>query len=167
LKLCYGLNIGTPAYHIKKKIPCFKIFSSFELWKNNPVSTRRYRFGNASSLLESVLVFELCIHRRHQRVNLRHVCSSFFSRPVQTSHHPLNRQQDNVHPLCVSWKQSYQLFSFCWLLSQNCPSRPRMLSLSGIWFWLGFSTIQCGLFLLLWCCSCTFHISDTPFLVTT
>ena len=102
LKLCYGLNIGTSAYHIKKKIPFFKIFSSFELWKNNPVSTRRYRFGNASSLLESVLVFELCIHRRHHRVNLRHVCSSFLSRPVQTSHHPLNRQQDNVHPLRVS-----------------------------------------------------------------
>ena len=100
-------------------------------------------------------------------INLRHVCSSFFSRPVQTSHHPLNRQQDNVHPLRVSRKQSYQLFSFCCLLSQNCPSMPRMLSLSGIWFWLGFPTIQCGIFLLSWCCSCTFQISDTPFLVTT
>lgn len=38
--------------------------------------------------------------------------------------------------------------------------------LSGIWFWPGFSTIQCGLFLLSWCCSRTFQISDTPFLVT-
>ena len=56
-------------------------------------------FSIATSLSWSVL--ELKIHRKQHRLNLRHVCFPFFSRPVQTSHHPLKRQQDCVQtPAC-------------------------------------------------------------------
>ena len=91
-------------------IPRFKDFLPLNIGRI------KWYLPEVNALEIHLLFMEVCLFLSFPIIeNFRHVCVPFFSRPVQTSHHPLKRQQGGVnHRL-----QSYLLFSFSYLLSQD------------------------------------------------